>query len=278
LGLKKEPMGRVQVPKGLIQLKAVFQLGMNDRFHNDFPGSIDPWADARYCARIAALQTARGKGCPADMDLMELQRVILPGLEKAIKFSLLNNLNIHTSVGAKFAELYVASELWEHEPKLGQQRGKIKEVKHPASCDVVLAKTGKKLEVKWAVFHYIESDPFVKRSSEIPFWGCGFSGGKQFKDKKFDYLVLIAAERDGAHPEHIFVIKCEEMTEKTMGGLRRSSVFTKGSFYIEFSHDKDFYYKRKWHPKGPSPLEEDLFKNSEKYEKRWKELKEKGAL
>ncbi|MEM2146953.1 MAG: hypothetical protein QW279_16440 [Candidatus Jordarchaeaceae archaeon] len=28
-----------------------------------------------------------------------------------------SNENIHTSVGAKFAELYVASELWNHEPE-----------------------------------------------------------------------------------------------------------------------------------------------------------------
>jgi len=78
--------------------------------------------------------------------------------------------------------LYVASELWKHELKLVQQKGGIKEVKHPASCDVVLAKTGKKLEVKWGVFHYNPNDPFVKGSGGILFWGWGFSSGKQFKE------------------------------------------------------------------------------------------------
>lgn len=95
---------------------------------------------------------------------------------------------------------------------------------------------------------------------------------------KINYCILIAAQKDGAYPEHIFVVKCEEMNEKTMGGLRKSGVYTKGSYYIEFSHDENFYYKRRWHPNGPSPLEEDLFKNREKYEKRWSELKRKGEL
>ena len=111
----------------------------------------------------------------------------------------------------------------------------------------------------------------------IPFWGWGFSGGKQFKDKKFDYCILIAAEKNGVYPEHIFVIKCEEMTEESMGGLRRSAVYSKGSFYIEFSHNKDFYSNRSWY-KGFSPLEKDIFQNREKYEERWRELKKKGQL
>ena len=212
------------------------------------------------------------------MDLAELRRDVLPSLEKVIKFSLLNNLNIHTAVGAKFAELYVTSELWEHEPKLAQQRWGIKEVRHSVSCDIVLAKTGRKLEVKWSVFHYSPNDLFVKGSDGIPFWGWGFSHGKQFKDRKFDYCILIAAEKDGAYPRHIFVIKCEEMTDETMGGPRRSAVYSKGSFYVEFSLNKEFYYKRRWYPKGPSPLEDNIFKNWEKYERRWNDLKEKGTL
>lgn len=211
------------------------------------------------------------------MDFVELQRDVLPCLEKAIKFSLSNGLNIHTPVGAKFAELYVAFELWKHEPKLGRQR-EIGGVEHPASCDIVLAKTRKKLEVKWAMLHHRLDDPYVKRCSGIPFWGWGFSSGKQFRDRKFDYCILVAAEKDGAYPEHVFAIKCEEITKDTMGGPRKSSVYNKGSFYIEFSHNKKFYYERNWYPKGPTPLEDDIFKNQEKYEKRWEKLKEKGTL
>lgn len=211
------------------------------------------------------------------MDLVELQRDILPSLEKVIKFSFSNGLNIHTSVGAKFAELYVASELWEHEPKLGKQRLDTA-VRNPRSCDIILAKTEKKLEVKWSMFHHGTNDPFARRCGGIPFWGWGFSKGKQFKDKKFHYCILIAAKKDGAYPEHIFVIKSEEMTEDTMGGLRKSGVDPKGSYYIEFSHNENFYYRRSWHPRGPSPLEEDLFKNRDKYQKRWEKLQEKGWL
>ncbi len=63
-----------------------------------------------------------------------------------------------------------------------------------------------------------------------------------------------------------------------MGGKRKSGVFTKGSFYLEYSHDRNFYFKRKWWPKGLSPLEEDIFDNRELYEHRWGELKRKGML
>lgn len=117
------------------------------------------------------------------MNLKELREEILPSLAKAVRFSLLNNLNMHTSIGGKFAELYVASELWEHSPKFGQQRLNTR-VENPGSCDIILATTDKKLEVKWAMFHHREDDVFVKRCCGIPFWGWGFSKGKQFIDGK----------------------------------------------------------------------------------------------
>jgi hypothetical protein len=211
------------------------------------------------------------------MDANELKNKILPYLEHLIDFSFQNNLNLHTSIGGKYAELFVATELWEHEPKLAGEREKVKEVKNPKSCDIVLAKTKKKIEVKWGMLHHDKDDPFVKGSQGIPFWGWDFSGGKQFIDKRFDYCVLLAAKKDKACPQHIFVIKCEEMNEEKMGGERRSSVYTRGSFYIEFSYDKEFYFRRKWF-KGFSPLEEKLFNDREEYEKRWSQLKERGIL
>lgn len=210
------------------------------------------------------------------MNENELKRV-LNCMDKVVTFSLLNGLNVHTSVGGKYAELFVAHELLKHDPKLGQRRKEV-EINRSGSCDVILAKTKKKLEVKWAVLHYDPKDPFVKGAQGIPYWGWGFSMGKQFIDRKFDYCILIAAKKDRAYPQHIFVIKCEEMTERTMGGKRKSGVFTKGSFYLEYSHDRNFYFKRKWWPKGPSPLEEDIFDNRELYERRWGELKRKGML
>lgn len=212
------------------------------------------------------------------MDINKLRNEILPCLERAIIFSLSNSLNIHTSIGGKYAELFVATELWKHKPKLAGERKKVKGVTNPGSCDIVLDKTKKKLEVKWGILHHREDDPFIKGSQGIPFWGWGFSKGKQFTNEKFHYCVLIAAERDRAHPQHVFVIKREEMTKERMGGERRSSVYTKGSFFIEFSHSYEFYFKRKWWPFGPSPLEEELFKYREIYEKRWNQLKESGIL
>jgi hypothetical protein len=163
-------------------------------------------------------------------------------------------------------------------PSLASKEGKLRKLRIHRAVTLSWRKPERKLAVKWAMFHPNPNDPFVKRTGGIPFWGWGFSIGKQFKDKKFDYCVLIAAKKDEAKPKHIFVIKCEEMTYESMGGPRRSGVYTKGSYYIEFSHNKDFYKNRDWNRNGPSPLENDLFKNSEKYEKRWHELKEKGTL
>jgi len=212
------------------------------------------------------------------MDINKLRNEILPCLEQAIMFSFSNNLNLHTSIGGKYAELFVAAELWRHKPKLAGERKKVKDVRNPGSCDIVLAETKKKLEVKWGMLHYREDDPFIKGSQGIPFWGWGFSSGKQFINQKFDYCILIAAEKDKAYPQHIFVIKCKEMNEAEMGGKRKSGVYTKGSFFIEFSHNKEFYFKRKWWPRGFSPLEEKLFKHCELYQKRWDQLKENGIL
>ncbi|MBC7129673.1 hypothetical protein H5T51_00445, partial [Candidatus Bathyarchaeota archaeon] len=105
-----------------------------------------------------------------------------------------------------------------------------------------------------------------------------FSSEKQFINKKFDYCILIAAKKDRAYPQHIFVIKCEEMTTAEMGNERKSSVYTGGSFFIEFSYTRDFYFKRKGWPHGFSPLEEKLFKSREVYQKRWNQLKKNGIL
>ncbi|MEM3385695.1 MAG: hypothetical protein QXE78_09230 [Nitrososphaeria archaeon] len=45
------------------------------------------------------------------MDKEELKNEILSPLEKVIKFSLKNNLSLHTSFGGRYAELWVAYEL-----------------------------------------------------------------------------------------------------------------------------------------------------------------------
>lgn len=133
----------------------------------------------------------------------------------------------------------------------------------------------KKVEVKWAVYHF--EDNFTRSTEGIPFWGWGFSMGKQFIERKFDYCVLLAAKRDGAEPSHIFVLRVEEMKEGSMGGKRRSAVYTKGSYFIEFSENKNFYFKRKWHPKGPSEIEKSLF-NIDEHIALWGKLKSSGFL
>ncbi len=95
-----------------------------------------------------------------------------------------------------------------------------------------------------------------EKSGRQPFWGWGLSSGKQFKDKKFDYCILIAAEKDAAYPKHIFVIDIKEMIEETMGPPRKSGLGY-NSYYIEFSENEEFYEKRSGYPYTLSELKED---------------------
>ena len=134
------------------------------------------------------------------MNKEELRTEVIPKLEKIIQFSLKNNLDLHTCTGGKYGELWVASELWKHEPKLSHERSAVKGVEKPTGCDIILTRTKKKLEVKWGMLHHRGDDSFFKRTEEIPFWGWGFSSGKQFIDKKFDYCILLAAKKRWSTP------------------------------------------------------------------------------
>jgi hypothetical protein len=215
------------------------------------------------------------------MSQKKLKHEILPCLEKVIKFSLTNNLKLHSSVGGKYGELLVASKLWKYDPRLGDERKwkDLKGIRNPTSCDIILAATKKKLEVKWAMLHHKENDNFIKAAHAvgIPFWGWGFSIGGQFKENRFDYCLLLAAKKDEAHPQHVFVITCEEM-KRLMGDPRPSGVWTGKSHYVEFSGDKNYYWRRKWYPQGPSPIEKSLFEERRKYERRWQELRNRGEI
>jgi len=197
-------------------------------------------------------------------------------LEQIIMFSIENGLNVHTSVSGKFGELWVAYHLWDFKPKLARSRSQVKEVKNPNSCDIVLCSTKKKLEVKWSKYHG-EGDDLLKKTGGISCWGWGFSKGTQFIDKKFDYCILLAAEDKGARPEHVFVLKIDEMTKETMVENRKSSLGSKDSYFIEYSANEDFYTSRKWHPFGPSTIEEHLF-NRKLHEERWFQLIENGKI
>ncbi len=210
------------------------------------------------------------------MDREKLRREILPSMEQVIRFSLRNGLNLHSSVGGKYGELFVVNELWKHNPHVGHSRYQLKNIKNPASSDIYLKKTGTKLEVKWAMLHHREQDYFFRNSGRFRHWGWGFSMGNQFLKRKFDYCVLLAAKEDRALPEHTFVLTCEELNQ--LMEKRQSGVTTKPSFYIEFSESEEFYHKRRWQPGKLSGIEEKLFFNRATYEERWIELKSKGYL
>lgn len=144
-----------------------------------------------------------------NMIARENLKEMLECMERLIGYSLSNGLNLHTPVGGKYGEIFVASELWNHDPKLASHRSSVEGIQNPNSCDVVLGSTKKKLEVKLAMLH--QDDHYSEKCGGVPYWGWGFSNGEQFKDRKFDYCILLAAEKGGAKPVHIFVLKLDEM-------------------------------------------------------------------
>lgn len=76
-------------------------------------------------------------------------------LDKVIRLSFANHWNVHSAVGAKYGELFVTKELWEHQPLIGKER-KIR------GADVFLARTGKRIEVKWGMLHHEPDDYYFK--------------------------------------------------------------------------------------------------------------------
>lgn len=207
------------------------------------------------------------------MILQELSKYLLK-IEDVIQFSLRNNLNVHSYLGGKYGELYVLEQLWKHNPKIADERTQVK-VPNPRSCDIILASSKKKLEIKWGKLHD-EKDKMTSQTAGIPFWGWGFSEGKQFLKRKFDYAILLAAEKGGAKPDNIFVLKCDEMNQNTMGGKRKSVVTNKGSYYIEYSTNPDFYFERNWH-KGKSDVE-TLLQDHLIHKTRWNKLVQNGEI
>ena len=141
------------------------------------------------------------------------------------------------------------------------------------SADIVLAKTGSRLEVKWGVYHG-PTDDFTRRTKRIPYWGWGFSQGRQFKENKFDYCILLAAEKSGAQPKYKFVLTRDEMNQKMSS---RRSIVNPDSFYIEYSEQEDFYTARAWWPRGRNEAEKFL-KNIILHEQRWNIMKNTGKI
>jgi len=83
-------------------------------------------------------------------------------LERVIRISFSNNWNVHSPIGAKYGELFVANELWKHESKIGNLRKSLRNIPKPTSADIVLSKTQNKIEVKWGMLHH-QPDDFLNR-------------------------------------------------------------------------------------------------------------------
>jgi len=78
----------------------------------------------------------------------------------------------------------------------------------------------------------------------VPYWGWGFSLGKQFKEGKFDYCVLLAAHKNEAFSKLIFVLKLQEMNKIMEPRVSGGSGKNMKSYFIETSDGKDFFTKK----------------------------------
>lgn len=72
-------------------------------------------------------------------------------LEELIIMPFDKGWNVHSTVGSKYGELFVASQLWNHEPIIGKNRKDFKSIPRPTSSDIILGKTQMKIEVKWGM-------------------------------------------------------------------------------------------------------------------------------
>jgi hypothetical protein len=188
--------------------------------------------------------------------------------------------NIHSAVGSKYGELFVASELWKHEPIIGKKRNELKGISRPTSSDIVLYKTQKKVEVKWGMLHHRDGDYYYDTRGKVPYWGWGFgSEGSQFKNRKFDYCILLAATKNGAEPRHIFVLKLQELKKCMKKRISGEAGKKKKSYFIETSDENNFFDKRSDTKFRIQPLEiEKLLLDRVWHKRRWEELKQDGLL
>lgn len=213
------------------------------------------------------------------MEPRELKRA-LTQMEDLIKFSFRNNLNVHSSIGGKYGELYVAYELLPHGPLLGKHRDEARDIRNPRSADVFLRKTGKKIEVKWGMLHYQDDDYYFKTRGKTEFWGWGFGEkGSQFKKRKFDFCVLLCAEKDGAKPVHVYVVTPDEMMPHVVPRVSGEGGRKKTSYFLQVSDDPDFFQRLESQTRPIKPCElERLLRDEDKYQDRWLRLKEHGVI
>jgi hypothetical protein len=213
-----------------------------------------------------------------EIDVHDLKQV-LTNMEDVIKFSFKNNLNLHSSIGGKYGELYVAYELMPHVPLLGKRRDEARGCKNPCSADMILKKTGKKVEVKWGALHYTADDYYFRTRGRTEYWGWGFSKGTQFLNDKFDYCVLLCAEKNGAKPVYVYVVTANEMRNHMIKRISGEGGRKKTSYFLEVSDDPEFFHKRQ---NQNNPIElcklEKLIRDNLKYRERWKILKKHGKL
>lgn len=182
------------------------------------------------------------------------------------KLSKENAFGLHSIVGGKFGELWVATRLWKHKPLIGDRRdrGVGFGVKRPRSADIVLPITKKKIEVKWGM---VQSD----KKNEGRYWGW-----KIGKKCAFHYCVLLAADENGNH--RVFVLTKEE-AKSLPPRMSMGSRFRFVEIPEEFRNAERFYSQRRLQRNiEPCIIERTLTEHTRFFERRWKELRDHGEL
>lgn len=196
-------------------------------------------------------------------------------LEELIKFSFNKKLNLHSTIGAKYGELYVAYQLYNHNPLLASWRTESESIKRrKTSADIILDNYGKKIEVKWGALHHLDNDYYYEKAGKIEHWGWGFSQGNQFNEDSFHYVVLLAAKRNLAVPEHIFVCTCSELKDNMERRVSGEGGKDKYTYFLHYSDTKKFYEKPE---NNVLKIEKSLY-NDPKYQERWLTLKKNGSI
>lgn len=150
-----------------------------------------------------------------------------------------------SKIRAIYAELYIANELIEFEPKIGMDRGEF------TSADIYMKKVDKSVEVKAC-----EQGIMTFKAK----WTWTFQQ-KQISEKKFDFVCLIGFCKESYIVDKVFILKYEEIEGLR---IRKDPVRKDGSLYIDFYDNLDIY--REDITNGGIEIEDKLVHNPSEFE------------
>lgn len=157
----------------------------------------------------------------------------------------------------KFGEVWVANQLVDFNPKIGDMRGrKIR------SADLYLSKIDKRIEVKTA-------RPMKDKHTGIYYWGFSFTTGKQITQNKFDFCVLLRLDINGK-VKGSFILGIDEID---IGKIEKRESEGQHKYTIHLCENYQNYRKlmKSWDWKE-SAMDKELLLNQERYRNKWEKI------